>query len=55
MQDYQKLYTHLFNAMTDAVAALDARNYGTAEEILKKAQQWTEETYMETDDAVDET
>lgn len=46
MQDYQPLYTHLFNAITDALEALTARNYGTAEEILEKAQQWTEETYI---------
>lgn len=43
MPDYQTLYTYLFNRVTDAVAALQARDYGTEEDILKGAQQDTEE------------
>ena len=47
MPDYQPLYTYLFNRVTDAVAALQARDYGTAEDILKSAQQDTEAQYAE--------
>ena len=35
MPDYQTLYPYLFNRVTDAVTALQARDYGTAEDILK--------------------
>ena len=45
--DYQSLYTYLFNRVTDAVTALQARDYGTAEDILKSAQQDTEAQYAE--------
>lgn len=47
MQEYQKLYTHLFNAVTDALDAIEKRNYGTAETLLKEAQKWTENVYVE--------
>ena len=46
MQDYQKLYTTLFNACTDAVAELEQMNFGTAKAILIRAQQQTEELYI---------
>ena len=45
--DYQTLYPYLFNRVTDAVTALQARDYGTAEDILKSAQQDTEAQYAE--------
>lgn len=45
--DYQDLYYHLFRAIAKAVDELDKHNYGTAEEILKQAQQYTEELYMQ--------
>ena len=48
MPDYQKLYTLLFNAVTDAVAELDAMNVGRAKTLLISAQQQAEETYVET-------
>ena len=32
---YQEMYTHLFNAVTDALAALEAHNYGQAEQLLR--------------------
>lgn len=35
---YQEMYTHLFNAMTDALEALAAHNYGQAETLLRQAQ-----------------
>ena len=44
--DYQKLYTKLFNAATDALDALEQQNIGTAKEILRTAQQETEELYL---------
>ena len=40
MPDYKKMYTTLFNAVTDAI------------EILQSAQQGTEELYIETQTAV---
>lgn len=47
MPDYQKLYTLLFNAITDALTALDAQNFGTAKDSLIRAQQQAEERYLE--------
>ena len=44
---YQEMYTHLFNAMTDALEALAAHNYGQAEILLRQAQLWAEERYLE--------
>lgn len=48
--DYQKLYTHLFNASTNAVKELEQQNYGTAKKILVEAQQGAEEMYMAAED-----
>lgn len=42
-----KPYTTLFNAITDAVRELDKLNIGTAKEILRRAQQATEEMFIE--------
>lgn len=47
MEAYQELYFHLFNAVTDALAALEQKNYGMAEELLKRAQRETEEIFVE--------
>ena len=47
MPDYQKLYTLLFNAVTDAVEELEKMNLGRAKELLISAQQQAEERYME--------
>lgn len=46
MKLYEKMYYQLFNAVTDALNALERRNYGQAEEILKAAQQEGEEIYL---------
>ncbi len=43
MVDYKKLYFQMFNAMTDALVAMENMNYGTAWEIIKKAQIEAEE------------
>lgn len=50
--DYQKAYNILFNAMTDAIEKIDGSKVITGEMkdgslILKKAQQTTEEMYMD--------
>lgn len=48
--DYQRLYTLLFNSITDAIEALQAQNFGAAQEILVKAQQQAEDIYLEETD-----
>lgn len=50
MPDYQKMYTLLFNAATDAIEALEAINLGQAHAILVRAQQQTEEIYLNEDE-----
>ena len=45
--DYKKLYFHLFNAVTDALQAMEQQNYGQASSILMSAQQETEEMYLD--------
>ena len=46
MQRYRKMYTTLFNAMTDANESLKRQNYADAMEILIQAQQTAEEIYV---------
>ena len=48
--DYRKLYFCLFNAVTDALQAIEQQNYGQASAILIAAQQETEEMYMDDDE-----
>ena len=45
--DYKKLHFHLFNAVTDALQAMEQQNYGQAAALLISAQQETEEMYMD--------
>ena len=45
--DYKKLYFHLFNAVSDALQAIEQQNYGQAAALLIAAQQETEEMYMD--------
>ena len=47
MTDYQKMYTMLFNAITDALEQMEKQNLGSAKDLLTTAQQKTEEIYME--------
>ena len=48
MQDeYKKAYLTLFNAVTDALAALRARNYGQAEDPLRRGQGQAEEDFLQ--------
>lgn len=51
MPDYQKMYFHLFNAITDALVQLEQQNYGLAAERLKVAQVDGENAYLTEDDA----
>ena len=44
--DYQKLYTTLFNRITDAISQLEQANYGAAKDTLMQAQQEAEELYL---------
>ena len=46
MPDYQKMYTTLFNAVTDAIEKIQQRSCAAAEKILIQAQQKTEELYI---------
>lgn len=46
MPNYQKLYTLLFNAFTNAKEQLDMQNYGNARDILMNAQKEAEEFYL---------
>lgn len=43
---YQKMYTTLFNAITDALNLLDEGDLTGAKALLKQAQCTTEELYM---------
>ena len=44
--DYQKMYTTLFNAISDALKKIEDQNYGNAKELLIAAQQKAEEIYI---------
>ena len=46
MENYQKMYSLLFNAITDALAQIEDQNYGDAKDILISAQQKAEEMYI---------
>ena len=52
MPNYQKLYTKMFNAATDALEALDSLNIGLAKDLLRRAQQEAEEAYLNDESAV---
>lgn len=53
MPDYQKLYTLMFNAATDALADMNAMNFGAARDRLRTAQQRAEELYIGQDSPPD--
>lgn len=46
MEQNQKPYFMLFNAVTDAVAAIEEQNFGRARQILIRAQQDCEEWFL---------
>ena len=47
---YQKMYYTLFNAMTDALRAMEEHNYGIAQQIMERAQQQAEEIFLDTEE-----
>jgi hypothetical protein len=47
---YQTMYYGLFNAITDALNALEQEDLKTAQEVLILAQQHAEELYIEAED-----
>lgn len=46
MEHDQKPYYTLFNAVTDAVAAMEAQNFGQARQLLVQAQKDCEEWFL---------
>ena len=46
MENYQKMYSTLFNAITDALAQIEKQNYGDAKSALIAAQQKAEDLYI---------
>ena len=46
MADYDKMYSLLFNAITDALEQIEQQNFGSAKDLLIAAQQKTEEIYI---------
>ena len=50
MADYDKMYSLLFNAITDALEKIEKQNFGDAKDILIAAQQKAEELYIESAD-----
>jgi hypothetical protein len=51
MNVYRNMYYKLFNAITDALNALEQDDTETAREVLITAQQTAEELYIEANDA----
>lgn len=48
MAEYQKMYLHLFNAVSDALQEVEAASYEAAMTRLKTAQIVCEEIYLDT-------
>jgi len=46
MANYEKMYSTLFNAITDALEQIEQQNFGSAKDILIAAQQKAEEIYI---------
>ena len=46
MEVYQKMYTTLFNAVTDALEKIETQNYDDAKDLLIAAQQQAEDIYI---------
>ena len=47
---YRTMYYTLFNAVTDALNAMEQQNYGQARALLVAAQQQSEEIFMDSDE-----
>ena len=48
---YHKMYTTLFNAITDALRMMEKGNSAGAAALLKQAQQSTEEQYINAEES----
>ena len=46
MANYEKMYSSLFNAITDALEQIEQQNSGSAKDLLIAAQQQAEEIYI---------
>lgn len=46
MANYEKMYSTLFNAITDALEQIEQQNFGNAKDLLIAAQQQAEEIYI---------
>ena len=46
MANYEKMYSTLFNAITDALEQIEQQNFGSAKDLLIAAQQHNEEIYI---------
>ena len=44
--EYKRLYYQLFNAISDSIKAMEEQNFGTAKNILFRAQLESEELYI---------
>lgn len=47
MMYYKMLYLKLFNAITDALEAMESQNFGQAKELLRQSQIDAEEAYLD--------
>jgi hypothetical protein len=47
VNELPRYYTVLFNAVTDAIAALEQQDYGTARKLLIQGQRAAEEAFEE--------
>ena len=47
MEEYKESYLLLFRAVSKALEAIDAQNFGTAKMLLVQAQQDAEETFLQ--------
>lgn len=50
MEELPTYYTILFNAATDAIAALDRQDFGQARALLVQGQQQAEDACIEADE-----
>ena len=51
MEEYRKMYLHLFNAVTDALGLLEEEKTKAAALVLQRAQQRCERMYIEREEA----
>ena len=54
MEIYEKMYYRLFNGVTDALAAMEQQNFGTAAQLLRDTQSACEEMLLDAEDEAEE-